>query len=348
MFEWADGGSLREFWENTPRPSLDIGTMSTLVLETLEQVQGLADGLHTLHVKGFYRHGDLKPENILRFEDGTRLGRLKIADFGLAKEHKVLTERRRQPTSTIHGTVRYESPEATRALVVGKEPLSRLSDIWSMGCILLEHIIWLLYEYSELDRFNTEMKINTMDSPPFYRQNEVTGRVEVQPRVASWMRHMLQDPECANQPTSIGDLIALIRDKLLVVNLPRSWTALQEQAQQMDVPGRPRERASASTMKIKMNEILAKARNPTNAGYLFTGTRRIGLKGPNPPQLHGTTRQPRIVDPQMEVDPEDRLTTHAPRGPISGDARPPMPDVDDTPPEPIAVPVPPQMQTVST
>ncbi|KAK7709694.1 hypothetical protein SLS57_008599 [Botryosphaeria dothidea] len=119
---------------------------------------------------GNWRHGDLKPDNILRFVDSTTaersLGTLKIADLGLAKLHDVDTNLRAEPTSQRCGTLKYEPPEA---LYPHRSPRSRRYDIWSMGCIILESIIWLLYGYDGLEVFNGEMIDDPNRETIFYR-----------------------------------------------------------------------------------------------------------------------------------------------------------------------------------
>lgn len=179
MFPWADGESLRDYWEKVPKqvPTEEV------IEQTIRQLRGVADALDHLHNfhggdagghtaeedqdhpngpqvsvqnevgeetnatnKESIRHGDLKPENILRFNGFNGLGVLKVADMGLAKRHVVATQDRPHVTSTRFGTIRYEAPE-TETAIRGR---SRLYDIWSMGCITLEFIIWILYGNDEL------------------------------------------------------------------------------------------------------------------------------------------------------------------------------------------------------
>ncbi|KAK7706010.1 hypothetical protein SLS63_014068, partial [Diaporthe eres] len=149
MFQWADGGSLRDFYERSPRPTLN----ATFVKQVLWQLVGLSSALNKLHNykkhdkdNGSYRHGDLKPENILRFNNGTEVGLLKISDLGLAKHH-VFETGIRGPTVTRHGTPLYEPPEVILEPEIAR---SRQYDIWSKGCVLLELLVWLMYGYDEL------------------------------------------------------------------------------------------------------------------------------------------------------------------------------------------------------
>lgn len=100
MFEWADGGNLRQFWLSH-RPCLT----RNLVKDIMFQLHGLADALKELHSKN-YRHGDLKPENILRVKtpghnaSTLNVGTLKLCDMGLTKHHSLDTQLREAQTDT--------------------------------------------------------------------------------------------------------------------------------------------------------------------------------------------------------------------------------------------------------
>lgn len=100
IFEWANGGNLRQFWLNhNPRLS------RVLVRDIMFQLRGLADALEAIHSKGF-RHGDMKPENILRVKTAGQkpsrldVGTLKICDMGLTKYHYLATQLREGGTNT--------------------------------------------------------------------------------------------------------------------------------------------------------------------------------------------------------------------------------------------------------
>lgn len=227
MLEWADGGNLRDLWKKFPRPALT----GNLVKNTLEQLQGLAQALHTAHYPEnpeesiSYRHGDLKPENILWFKDenghGENIGTLKIGDWGLAKAHHIVTELRTEHITTWYGSRRYEPPE--KATVEGghlKLPKrSRFHDVWAMGCIALESLIWLMYGPDELTRFNQSFRQRQGERGGFYEVDD-KGITKVHRVAVRWMEHMAKDPVCIVGRTALGDLLEVIQVHLLVVELP--------------------------------------------------------------------------------------------------------------------------------
>ncbi|KAM7205421.1 hypothetical protein V8F20_003190 [Naviculisporaceae sp. PSN 640] len=240
VFEWADGGNLTSLWKTWKRPFL-TGKLTKAVVR---QILGLATALCAAHYPASgpttlsFRHGDLKPENILWFKgpsgDEGDIGTLKIADWGLAKQHNIETELRSNKTSMEHGTRRYESPEEDTGQGIGltapsaastKKPQkkrSRLYDVWAMGCITLEFIVWLIYGLDGLKQFNSEIKTDANQFAPYYQTIEKNGRksAEIHPAVARWMDCMAKLPVCEPGSTALGGLLELVRTRLLVTDLP--------------------------------------------------------------------------------------------------------------------------------
>ena len=84
----------------------------------------MLNGLAIIHRQGFF-HRDMKPDNLLWSEDG----RLKICDFGLAREI-----RSKPPYTEYVGTRWYRAPEIILRHPFYNSPV----DIWSLGCIACE------------------------------------------------------------------------------------------------------------------------------------------------------------------------------------------------------------------
>ncbi len=216
IFPWAESGNLWDFWEKDPQP-LDSGYLNWVFTQLL----GLAWAIRELHHsdKGAWRHGDLKPENIMCFEDKSNAnnsGRciLVIADVGLARVHAMATDNRPDPTSTQSGTVMYWPPERE---LPQQQARTRRYDIWSLGCIYLEFLIWLLYGTSGLRRFRTELRGNKF----YVIQPNQAGQMEsarVNEDVRKWMDSIKKDPRCP-QNTALGRLLNLIETRLLVVKV---------------------------------------------------------------------------------------------------------------------------------
>lgn len=279
MFQWADGGNLRDFYRRVPRPNLS----GTLMKEIVRQLMGLADALNTLHNykkhdkdAGSYRHGNLKPENILRFEDGTETGSLKISDMGLAKPYFDETGLR-GPTTTRYGTPLYEPPEV---ILESKEARPRRYDMWSMGCIILELIVWLLYGNDELEKFNDCLHDSFEANSPYWALNN--DRAQVHPSVQTCIELIGKDPECVGS-TAIGDLLNVVRTRLLVVPLPPRTVSLRQQIAARASTGSTASssgqvRAKAEEFYSALKQIMDKG--GSNDKYWFTGRPRHNVIGP--------------------------------------------------------------------
>jgi len=249
----------------------------------------------------------VKPENILRFRDGkTTTGVLQIADFGLAKQHRGLTVER-GPTVTRHSTLQYESPEAELAMR-GIGSLSRLSDIWSMGCVMLEYLIWLIYGDAKLDELCNELKGNIHGDTmaPFYERT-VGGKTVLRPAIVRWIEHMKNDPECRN--TALGDILWFTQEHLLVTDGNRAGWGKNDRELNGATDLSPGMRATAKELWFRLNRIIATTVKPgTGESYLFQG---VDMKEGKPRQAKGpdeasstfgsktTTNSPRTATPPV-------------------------------------------------
>jgi TolB-like protein/regulator of sirC expression with transglutaminase-like and TPR domain len=124
--ELLEGETLRERLEVAPlgwRKAAETGA-------------AIAEGLAAAHGAGIV-HRDLKPDNIFLTSDG----RVKILDFGLAREITAAapgdtdspTVSRFTDPGAVMGTAGYMSPEQVRG-----EPVDHRGDIFSLGCVLFE------------------------------------------------------------------------------------------------------------------------------------------------------------------------------------------------------------------
>jgi serine/threonine-protein kinase len=91
----------------------------------LEIMTGVLDGLAAAHASGIV-HRDVKPENVLLTADG----RVKVADFGLARAHAAAGHTR---AGLLIGTVAYLPPEHVTGDGTGPR-----SDVYSAGVVLFE------------------------------------------------------------------------------------------------------------------------------------------------------------------------------------------------------------------
>ncbi|KAJ4387278.1 hypothetical protein N0V93_007867 [Gnomoniopsis smithogilvyi] len=217
VFPWATGGNLRELWNRGTGP-----TRRETMRWAWDQIQGLTEGITMLH-KDNTRHGDLKPENILVFgnEGKTKLGELVVADVGIAKYHADETAKRQaegKNTTNKYETMRYGPPKIELGIPGKTETISRKYDSWSLGCILLEFIIWLLRGPTGQERFNDEGRNATprLDSFWIHESNQPPM---LHPVVKRWMNEELNQ-DWKDAP-ALQDLMTLIGDQLLVASLKK-------------------------------------------------------------------------------------------------------------------------------
>ncbi|KAM7216462.1 Serine/threonine-protein kinase par-4 [Rhypophila decipiens] len=297
VFEWADGGNLQDLFKQHPNPTLS----KHLIKSVVKQIHGLASALQLTHEKAMIRHGDLKPGNILRFKksppgssspvsgDGGEedeediIGTLKIGDWGLAKYHAVATELRGNATKTVHGTAMYEPPEVDPDLHLGvgdNKRLGRSYDTWSMGCIILEIIIWLIYGYDGVVDFESDVRSHKATvSIPCYVVEVVKGsdppryQAKVRPIVNSWINHLLKEELCgANQ--ALGQLLRIVQQDLLVVDLPRPTPQERNNPHDLDTDGIPGIRITR-TATFRTGDLYS-ANTTTTTATRATSTQLVG------------------------------------------------------------------------
>jgi hypothetical protein len=92
-----------------------------------------------------------------------------------------------------------------------------------MGCILLNFNIWLLYGEEVRQKFVDSVRGSKLENLPYFdivHTEEGQAEAKVRSVVVYWIDTILkEDPEC-KEPSAIRDLMELVKNKLLVTNLP--------------------------------------------------------------------------------------------------------------------------------
>jgi len=222
LLPWANGSTLNSFWEIFGPETLPRSR--DLIRESLDQLLQLTDALNCLHDLNF-RHGDLKPDNILHFTDASgKLDNFVIADLGIARFHRLNINLRKAATLTKSTTATYEAPEVRGP--ASRVPLPRRYDVWSMGCIMLEDTIWLLWDSEAINAFAEHREYPAFAFFDVQREPDKTGEKPsvVHSAVLTCMEELRADPRCRRN-TALRDLIDLIENHMLVVNTERRCDA---------------------------------------------------------------------------------------------------------------------------
>src|SRR3954462_6288268 len=172
--EYVERGSLRPY----------VGKL------TLAQIGGVLEGLLAglTHAESHgIVHRDLKPENLMVTADG----RVKIADFGIAKATtKMQTGAFLTATGTTVGTPTYMAPEQAMAQDIGP-----WTDLYSVGCMAFE-------------MFTGNVPFHDSDAPMAILLRHVNEPIapvksiwpEVDPRISDWIEKLLvKEPTARTQ-----------------------------------------------------------------------------------------------------------------------------------------------------
>lgn len=210
MLEYADQGSLRQFFDRNQLPY-----KHDELLGLWQSIKGLFIGLEIIHnpdknrtagphaeVRGV--HQDLTPANIFVFrkDQGASYSyQFKIGDFGMSSTALVKSRSKWTRFPDNHSTKIYGAPELTHQSPV----LDDLDygatwevDIWSLGCVLCEIVVWTicgsrgLVEFFELRQTETDTVARHKESGYsgcFHDGNNRLPAVdEMMHRVLGWKR----------------------------------------------------------------------------------------------------------------------------------------------------------------
>ncbi|CZR67280.1 uncharacterized protein PAC_17179 [Phialocephala subalpina] len=250
MFPWADS-HLGQFWKDKPTPKFHRAT----VLWSLQQMCGIAQGLSIIHEcelmepfeipgqkrtditghriipaepKKLGRHGGIQADNTLWFKDKATSeevsGVLKIGGFSMVQFHEIDPNEGVDPATAPY-SLTYRSPELELLL-----PIFRSSDIWSLACLYLEFITWLLKGdegIKEFSLFRLHISYYTsVQRDSFFTLAGIDDyfivTASVSGKVIAWIDRLHEHERCS---ALIHDFLDLIMEKLLVIDSEDRCTA---------------------------------------------------------------------------------------------------------------------------
>jgi Protein kinase domain len=209
--EYLAQGSLRPY----------VGTL------TLAQIAGVLEGVLAGLAHGQSRsvvHRDLKPENLLVTADG----RVKIADFGVARAYAAATQAVVTAAGTTIGTPAYMSPEQALGRDVGPG-----ADLYSLGIVAWELLAGRV-PFEDLDAPVAVLYQHVHEPVPSLR----AVAPDVDPRIETWLERMLaKDP--ADRFPGAEAAWEELEDVVLELLGPRWRRDARLPAVDVDVAGRP-------------------------------------------------------------------------------------------------------------
>ena len=292
--EYVERGSLRPY----------VGSM------TLAQIggvlEGLLAGLTNAEQNGIV-HRDLKPENLMVTSDG----RVKIADFGIAKAKKLVNTSALTATGSTLGTPTYMAPEQAMAQDVGP-----WTDLYSVGCITFE-LFTGKPPFHEAEAPMAILLKHINEPVPDLRSVDSS----IDPAIAEWVDHLVEkDPQ--QRAGSASDAWEDFEEIVIRVLGPR-WRrgARLGEIVAEDEPARPLTRRRSRR----------RASRPRRSSRASPGGSRAAPKGPSPPRgrrrPHPTRRRwrprprPRTRPPtpasRPSIPPSPRGRRPPPRSPTS-------------------------------
>ena len=203
-----------------------------------EQLSGLMSALgdihspvrlYAVHPKQkepiFGMHGDIKGDNILCFPSTEGLEMLFVlADFGLSATHREQS-RSNIPNKDIPPVPGYRPPECD----IEGGTCSRLFDVWTIGCLYLDFLTWLLGGRELLEafrKFRTTLYIKGTKLDIFFEFKRVKGGqgyvIQVKPEVRKWIERLRDRDNCSQM---VQDMLTIIETNMLVV-LAQGYTRM--------------------------------------------------------------------------------------------------------------------------
>ncbi|KAG4280455.1 CMGC protein kinase [Fusarium proliferatum] len=195
------------------------------------QMAGLADALNTIHQgsggnqePGSYMygvHGDIKPANILCFGSDDREPSLALTDFGSSY---FLTPREKEIPRGLKHTPVYRAPEVDTTT----GGITQAYDIWSLGCVFLEAIVWLLdgkAGIAELTGARLDQEDNSPNRDAFFRvkfDKRCGLTATLKPNVQRVIMLLRGNPRAT---PFLDDMLNLVMDGMLKIDMSHRKSA---------------------------------------------------------------------------------------------------------------------------
>ncbi|KAK8112495.1 serine/threonine protein kinase [Apiospora sp. TS-2023a] len=173
ILELAPGGSLRHFLEKTRRPKSShelrqLWDSMINLLNALVHLHNLTPGPRASSCA----HRDIKPENILVFPKSSGQPYdfdLKLTDFDTSTNLQVMSPNS-DGRQNHDGGRTYCAPEASRIQARNEDEVFTVplkSDVWSLGAVFGEVIVWIAQGNEGIKRFEARRKQETSALPGF-------------------------------------------------------------------------------------------------------------------------------------------------------------------------------------
>ncbi|EQB54936.1 protein kinase [Colletotrichum gloeosporioides Cg-14] len=223
LFDWAEG-DLSKFWQSNEGL---VGKKSHCIWMA-EQFHEISEALQCVHNDRaptmrylenrdsnedlYGRHGDIKPGNFLWFHSNSFPGLLALSDFGLGRLHTQVSRSKQDPRN-IERSASYRCPEFD--LPFGQ--VSPRSDIFSLGCVLLEYVTWFFLGFDAVENVFPGKRLSNdiygFESDIFFSVKD--KQAHIKPSVLSWIHKLQHRPDCS---WYLWDLLEVIKNGMLEPN----------------------------------------------------------------------------------------------------------------------------------
>ncbi|KAI2470511.1 protein kinase [Annulohypoxylon bovei var. microspora] len=238
LFDWAEG-NLKEFWKMKEKEYVRNRNHCKWMSQQFHEIclalqyvhnerkrtltkfinnnpemtpDGRSDDVHDL----YGRHGDIKSDNFLWFRPEQSSDLLALSDFGLGRLHTQVSRSNQNPKDLAR-TATYIAPEFD--LKDGR--VSRASDVYSLGCVLLEYVTWFLRGFNSVindfpdKRMDEDIYIEWTSDKFFKILDDKKSGAQtpiLKPAVRQWILELQQHEDCS---WYLHQLLEVIRDKML-------------------------------------------------------------------------------------------------------------------------------------